>query len=190
MEFKETTFAKEEMNINSVQEVKSNYQDYGMEGIIHNKKTIIYLNRNFNELIVSSLLDKCLDIPVIAKFGGYAQGQENNYYHLNHVFEDKINFNEDLLKNYTLLDKLFRDSSSFVIVKFDEKNGIIYYQEIVKIQTLFLLESKTKEKRAEIQEDQKNRNLNNSINIFSKLSEEEQKELLVKLLLNKNEGSK
>ena len=95
-----------------------------------------------------------------------------------------------MLKNYTLLDKLFRDSSSFVLVKFDEKNGIIYYQEIDKKQALFLLETKTKEKRAEIQEEQKNRNLNNAINIFSKLSEEEQKELLVKLLLNKNEGSK
>ena len=190
MEFKETTFTKEEMNIISAQLVKSNYQDYGMEGIIHNRKTIIYLNSNFNELIVSYLLDKCLDIPVIAKFGGYAQGQENNYYHLNHVFEDKINFNEDLLENYTLLDKLFRDSSSFLIVKFDEKNGVIYYQEIDKAQAFLLLETKTKEKENKIQEEQKNRNLNNAINAFSKLTEEEQKELLVKLVLNKNESSK
>lgn len=40
MEFKETTFTKEEMNIISAQLVKSNYQDYGMEGIIHNKKQL------------------------------------------------------------------------------------------------------------------------------------------------------
>ena len=189
MKFKETTFTKEEMNIISVQAVKNNYADYGMN-ITCNKKTIIYLNKSFNELIVSHLLDKCLGIPVIAEWEGYAKGTEHNYYRLNHVFEDKINFNQDLLKNHTSLDTLFRESYSFVIVKFDDKNGVIYYQEIDKKQALLLLNTKTKEKRAEIREEQKNRNLNNAINIFAKLSEEEQKELLVKLLLNKNEVSK
>ena len=89
-----------------------------------------------------------------------------------------------------MLIKKYRDSSSFLIVKFDEKNGVIYYQEIDKKQAFLLLETKTKEKEEKIQEEQKNRNLNNAINIFSKLTEEEQKELLVKLVLNKNESSK
>ena len=145
------------------------------------QKVIIYLNKSLDELIISNFLDKCLNIPVIAEWGGYAKGTEHNYYRLNHVFEDKINFNEDLLKNYSSLNNLFRTSHSFVVVKFDKKSGIIYYEELDKNQAILLLENK---------EEQKTRNLNNAIHIFSQLTEEEQKELLVKLLINKNESSK
>lgn len=189
MKFNETKFTQDEMKVNSVQLVKYDYLDYGMK-IEKSQKVIIYLNKSLDELIISNFLDKCLNIPVIAEWGGYAKGTEHNYYRLNHVFEDKINFNEDLLKNYSLLNNLFRTSHSFVIVKFDKKSGIIYYEELDKNQAILLLENKVKEKRNEIKEEQKTRNLNNAIHIFSQLTEEEQKELLVKLLINKNESSK
>ena len=189
MEFKETKFTQEEIEVVSVQLLNYNYLDYGMN-IEKSQKVIIYLNNSLDELIISNFLDKCLKIPVIAEWGGYAKGTEHNYYRLNHVFEDKINFNENLLKNCSLLNNLFRSSHSFVIVKFDKKSGIIYYEELGKKQACLLLENKVKEKRNKIKEEEKNRNLNEAINIFSKLTEEEQKELLVKLLINKNESPK
>ena len=189
MKFKETKFTQEEIEVSSVQLLNYNYLDYGMN-IEKSQKVIIYLNNSLNELIISNFIDKCLNIPVIAEWGGYAQGTEHNYYRLNHVFEDKINFNEDLLKNYSLLNNLFRSSHSFVILKFDKKSGIIYYEELDKKQACLLLENKVKEKRNKIKEEEQNRNLNEAINIFSKLTEEEQKELLVKLVINKNESSK
>lgn len=188
MKFNETKFSQKEMKVNSIQLVKYDYLDYGMN-IEKSQKVIIYLNKSLDELIISNFLDKCLNIPVIAEWGGYAKGTEHNYYRLNHVFEDKINFNEDLLKNYSSLNNLFRTSHSFVVVKFDKKSGIIYYEELDKNQAILLLD-KVKEKRNEIKEEQKTRNLNNAIHIFSQLTEEEQKELLVKLLINKNESSK
>lgn len=189
MKFNETKFTQEEMKVSSVQLLQYNFLDYGMN-IEKSQKVIIYLNNSLDKLIISSFLDKCLNIPVIAEWGGYAKGTEHNYYRLNHVFEDKINFNEDLLKNYSPLNNLFRTSHSFVVVKFDKKSGIIYYEELDKNQAILLLENKVKEKRNEIKEEQKTRNLNNAIHIFSQLTEEEQKELLVKLLINKNESSK
>lgn len=130
-----------------------------------------------------------MEIKNLYEVSGFTFSDKKQAEYFINLVEGK-DFNEDLLKNHTSLDTLFRESYSFVIVKFDDKNGVIYYQEIDKKQALFLLNTKTKEKRAEIREEQKNRNLNNAINIFAKLSEEEQKELLVKLLLNKNEVSK
>jgi hypothetical protein len=179
MKFEKTIFKEDEkLNFIGTEEVHYNFIET-FTGYNYITKTIVFLNEDaVDDLFVSNLLTNEYKIPILTIVESY-MNLRGSYYKKNQIFSDYFLLNNkgSTEKIRSLLEKLYEKyTGDVVFIKFDNKTGILYYQEMNcdNFKSLIKLRMDTLKQTKGVKKILKS---------IDKLTEEEKKEL-AKTLLN------
>jgi hypothetical protein len=133
MKFEKTIFKEDEkLNFIGTEEVHYNFIET-FTGYNYITKTIVFLNEDaVDDLFVSNLLTNEYKIPILTIVESY-MNLRGSYYKKNQIFRDYFLLNNkgSTEKIRSLLEKLYEKyTGDVVFIKFDNKTGILYYQEM------------------------------------------------------------